>query len=225
MTRPVHSNQTAALRAERRWPMATAVMIVGFAFELLPADFRMFPSLSFVYPLFLAVFLVVLIVGDPGRIDRQRRWLRVTTGLMIATITLATAVEAVRLVVGILTQASFDSAGQLLGIGGIIWISNVVAYALWYWDLDGGGAAARANGSTAVPPAFVFTESSLPDLVPPGWYPQFVDYVALSFNTALAFSPTDVSPIRPWSKLMMISESLTSLALGALVIAYAVNVL
>lgn len=212
-------------RAERRWPMAAAVMVVGFAFELLPEDFRMVPGLSFVYPAFLAVFLIVLIVGDPGRIDRQRRWLRITTGLMIATITLATAFQAVRLVVGILTQASFDSAGQLLAIGGIIWVSNVVAYALWYWDLDAGGAAARANGDTSIPAAFVFPEHSMGDPVPSDWYPQFVDYVALSFNTALAFSPTDVSAIRPWAKLMMIFESLTSLALGALVIAYAVNIL
>lgn len=83
-------------------------MMVGFAFELLPSDFRILPDLSFAYPLFLAAFLLVLIVGDPGRIDRQRRWLRTTTGLMIATITGATAFEAVRLVVGILTQASFD---------------------------------------------------------------------------------------------------------------------
>ncbi len=213
------------MRAERRWPMALAVMVVGFLFELLPQDFRMFPGLYFVYPTFLAVFLIVLIVGDPGRIDRQRRWLRVTTGLMIATITLATAFQAVRLVVGILTQASFDSAGQLLAIGGIIWVSNVVAYALWFWDLDAGGAAARANADTTITPAFVFPEHSMGDPVPDGWYPQFVDYVALSFNTALAFSPTDVSAIRPWAKLMMISESLTSLALGALVIAYAVNIL
>lgn len=224
MTQPEFASRPR-MRAERRWPMAAAVMLVGFLFEMLPADFRLLPNLSFVYPLFLAVFLVVLIVGDPGRIDRQRRWLRVTTGLMIATITLVTASEAVRLVVGILTQASFDSAGQLLGIGGIVWVSNVVAYALWYWDLDGGGAAARANRDTSVPPAFAFPEQSLPDVVPRGWYPRFVDYVALSFNTALAFSPTDVSAIRPWAKLMMISESAVSLALGALVIAYAVNIL
>lgn len=213
------------MRAERRWPMALAVMVAGLLFELLPADFQMFPDQAFVYPLFLAAFLVVLTVGDPGRIDRQRRWLRVTTGMMIATITLVTAIQAVRLVVGLLTQASFDSAGQLLAIGGIIWVSNVIAYALWYWDLDGGGAAARAARDTTVPRAFHFPEHSLPDLVPAGWYPQFVDYVALSFNTALAFSPTDVSAIRPWAKVMMISESAISLALGALVIAYAVNIL
>jgi hypothetical protein len=213
------------MRAERRWPMAVAVMVVGLAFELLPADFRLFADLSFLYPVLLAALLVVLIVGDPGRIDRQRRWLRITTGLMVATITVATAFQAVRLVVGILTQASFDSAGQLLSIGGIIWVSNVVAYALWYWDLDGGGAAARAGRGTSQPSAFVFPEHGLPEVVPAGWYPRFVDYLTLSFNTALAFSPTDVSPIRPWAKLMMISESLTSLALGALVIAYAVNIL
>jgi uncharacterized membrane protein len=212
-------------RAERRWPMAAAVMVEGIGFVLLPQDFRVAIDASFVYPLFLLGFLVVLIVGDPGRIDRQRRWLRITTGLMIASITLVTAYGAVRLVVGILTQASFDSAGQLLAIGGIIWVSNVLAYALWYWDLDAGGAAARANTNTAVAPAFVFPESSMPEVVGPGWYPQFVDYLALSFNTALAFSPTDVSAIRPWAKLMMISESLVSLAVGMLVIAYAINIL
>ena len=212
-------------RAERRWPMAAAVMVEGIGFVLLPQDFRVAIDASFVYPLFLLGFLAVLIVGDPGRIDRQRRWLRITTGLMIASITLVTAYGAVRLVVGILTQASFDSAGQLLAIGGIIWVSNVLAYALWYWDLDAGGAAARANTNTAVAPAFVFPESSMPEVVGPGWYPQFVDYLALSFNTTLAFSPTDVSAIRPWAKLMMISESLVSLAVGMLVIAYAINIL
>jgi len=225
VTENLQSAGPTVRRAEKRWPMAAAVMIVGIAFAVLPEDFRFLADQSFLFPVFLAVFLGILIVGDPGRIDRQRRWLRITTGLMIATITLVTAFQAARLVIGILTQASFDSAGQLLGIGAVIWLSNAVAYALWYWDLDAGGAAARAQEDTSVRPAFLFPESSMPGLVPPGWYPQFVDYLALSFNTALAFSPTDVLPIRPWAKLMMISESLVSLALGALVIAYAVNVL
>jgi len=38
------------------------------------------------------------------------------------------------------------------------------------------------------------------------WYPKFVDYFHLSFTTAAAFSPTDVSAIRPWAKLMMMAE-------------------
>ena len=210
-------------QGERRWPMAAAVVSVGVLQELVPADFRVLPR--FVYPIFLLCFLGVLIIGDPGRIDRQRRWLRVTTLLMTGLITVVTAVSAVRLVVGILTNATFSTASQLLIIGGCVSLTNVIAFALWYWDLDAGGAAARAAGSTPIGPAFFFPEMRLPEFVGASWYPKFADYLVLSFNTALAFSPTDVSAIRVWAKLMMIFESLVSLALAALVIARAINIL
>jgi len=203
--------------------MATAVVSVGILQELVPDDFRVLPRL--VYPILLILFLAVLIVGDPGRIDRQRRWLRVTTLLMFGIITLVTASAAVRLVIGILTDASFTTASQLLIIGGCIWLTNVIAFALWYWDLDAGGAAARAVRSRPTGPAFVFPEMTMPEYVPASWYPTFADYLVLSFNTALAFSPTDVSAIRVWAKLMMIFESIVSLALAALVIARAINIL
>jgi hypothetical protein len=211
------------VHAEPRWPMALAAVVAGVLHEFLPADFRAAPRAYFLA--FILVFLVVLIVGDPGRIDRERRWLRVTTGLMIGLITVVNAASAVRLVNGILTGAAFDTAGGLLVIGGVIWATNVIAFALWFWDLDGGGAAARAAGSTRVPRAFVFPEMTLTEYVPPGWYAQFPDYLVLSVNTALAFSPTDVSAVRRWAKLMMVAESLISLALAALVIARAINIL
>ena len=203
--------------------MAVAALAAGIMHQFMPATFRVSPQ--WVYPTFLLVFLVVLIAGDPGLIDRQRPWLRVTTGLMIGLITVVNGVAAIRLVAGILSQRSFDTAGQLLGIGAIVWTTNVIAFALWFWDLDGGGAAARAARGNQANCAFVFPEMSLPELVPPSWYPKFVDYLALSFNTAMAFSPTDVSAIKPWAKAMVIVESLISLALAALVIARAINIL
>ena len=101
--------------------MAAAVLSVGVLQELVPDDFRVLPRL--VYPILLLCFLGVLILGDPGRIDRQRRWLRVTTLLMFGLITLVTASAAVRLVVGILTDARFTTASQLLIIGGCIWLT------------------------------------------------------------------------------------------------------
>ena len=200
--------------------MAAAVLGVGVLQEIVPDDFRVLPRL--VYPIILLSFLGVLILGDPGRIDRQRRWLRVTTLLMFGLITLATATAAVRLVDGIFTDARFTAADELLTIGGCIWLINVIAFALWYWDLDAGGAAARAAGSHPIGPAFVFPEMTLPQYVPASWYPTFPDYLVLSFNTALAFSPTDVSAVRVWAKLMMVFESMVSLALAALVIARAI---
>ena len=204
--------------------MAVAALGAVALHQLMPADFRISPH--WMYPAFMVGFLVILVVGDPGRIDRQRRWLRVTTGLMIGMITLVNAFSAARLVAGIFTKGkSFDTAGQLLIIGGVVFITNVIAFALWFWDLDGGGPAARAVRSPRHPTAFVFPEMSVPDLVPAAWYPQFIDYLALSFNTATAFGPTDVAAIRPWAKLMMIAEATISLTLATLVVARAVNIL
>jgi uncharacterized membrane protein len=203
--------------------MAAAVLSVGVLDELVPADFRVLPA--FVYPVLLTCFLLVLIIGDPGRIDRQRRWLRVTTLLMLAQITVATTIAAIRLVIGILTHATFSTASELLITGGCVWLTNVITFALWYWDLDGGGAAARAAASTPADPAFIFPEMTMPEFVPQSWYPKFADYFVLAFNTALAFSPTDVSAIRVWAKLMMLFESVVSLALATLVVARAINIL
>lgn len=205
--------------------MALAVLVAAGLYLMIPADFRIGEASAVGYPVLLVVLLGVLVLGDPGRIDRERRWLRVTTGVLIGIITLGVAVSAVRLVVGILDHADFSSPGQLLSLGAAVWITNVIAFALWYWHLDSGGPVARAHGSGEGRPAFRFPEHDIDVLVESGWYPQFVDYLALSFNTATAFSPTDVPAIRHWSKLWLMGESAISLVLAALVIARAVNVL
>ncbi len=210
-------------RGERRWPMAVAALTAGVLHLVLPSRFLLAPHWP--YPVFLVVFLLVLVAGDPGRIDRNRPWLRVTTGLMIGSITLVNAVAAARLVADILAAKSFGSAEELFATGAIVWLINVITFALWYWDLDGGGAAARAAATTRADPAFVFPEMTLPEFAPVDWFPQFADYLALSFNTATAFGPTDVSAIKRWAKMMMIGEALISLTLATLVIARAVNIL
>jgi hypothetical protein len=169
--------------------------------------------------------MVALIVGDPGRIDRQKTWLRVLTGVLIGVITVVNAGSSVRLVYAIITTEPFtNDANILLASGGIIWLTNMIAFGLWYWDLDRGAVAARALG-TSTSPAFVFPEMLNPGLVRDSWYPSFVDYLHLSYSTSMAFSPTDVSAIKPWAKLMMMAEETISLVVGILVVARAVNIL
>jgi len=192
----------------------------GFAEEFRVARFAQFG-----YPIFLLVLLVILIIGDPGRIDREIRWVRVVTGVMIAFITIMSAVSAMRLVKGLLEGSAFSSPGQLLAIGSVVWLTSVIAFALWYWHIDAGGPAARAAGREQYPDSFRFPEQVHAPGEDRSWYPQFIDYFALSFNTSTAFSPADVSPIRHWAKLMMILEAAISLTLVALVVARAVNVL
>lgn len=207
---------------EHRWPMAVAVLTAAVLHALLPEELRLQQSPWLPWVAF--VLLGVLIIGDPGRINRVRTWSRVTTDVLIGFITLANSYAAVMLVVGIVDNASFETPRELLFAGGAVWITNVIAFALWFWDLDRGGAAERARGSRRTP-AFVFPEMQHTQHVRPGWYPTFIDYLAFSFATATAFSPTDVSAVKPWAKALVVMESLLSLALATLVIARAINIL
>jgi len=204
--------------------MAAAVLLSGVLRLFLPDQLRLHDARP-AFVVVLVVLMATLIIGDPGRIDRDRTWLRVLTGMLIGVITLVNAGSSVRLVYSIVRAEPFtNSANTLLASGAVIWVTNVIAFGLWYWDLDRGGPAARAHGS-AVSPAFVFPEMSNPELVRAGWYPSFVDYLHLSFNTSMAFSPTDVSAIKPWAKLMMMAEEAISVVVGILVVARAVNIL
>ena len=108
--------------------------------------------------------------------------------------------------------------------GGAIWLTNVIVFALWYWEVDRGGPAARAN-ARKTHPDFLFAQMSSPELVDKDWEPTFVDYLFLSFTNATAFSPTDVLPLTRWAKLTMMLQSAVSLSTVALVIARAVNIL
>jgi hypothetical protein len=214
----------AAVRGEHWWPVALAIVAVVGLHVVLPPRYRLHPGwLIVAIPM---VLLVALIAGDPGRIDRQKTWLRIVTGVIIALITLANLYAAVRLVVDILSNNKLysNNAGGLLAVGGVIWATNVIAFALWYWDLDRGGAAARAHHPYRNP-AFVFPEMLHTDYATAGWVPRFVDYFSLAFWTATAVSPTDISAIRPWAKLLMMLEAAGSIVLIGLVIARAINIL
>jgi hypothetical protein len=213
----------AAGPGEHWWPVAAAIIVVAALHVALPARYRVQPA--WLFPTVLLALLAVLIVGDPGRIDRQKAWLRIITSAVIA-VTLANLLAAARLVVEILTNNKLfaNHPGGLLAAGAVIWATNVIAFALWYWDLDRGGAAARAHRPYDNP-AFVFPEMQHTDYVPATWVPRFVDYLSLAFWTATAISPTDISAIKPWSKLLMMMEASGSIVLAALVIARAINVL
>ncbi len=217
-------DRTPGDTGEPRWPMAAAVLATGLLRAFLPSQLRAGDS-RWLYLIVIAALLGILVIGDPGRIDRDKRWLRLTTGSLIALISVVNATAAIKLVVNILDTANFtNNAHVLLVSGAAIWLTNVIAFGLWYWDVDRGGAAARARGATEHP-AFIFPEMINPQFVLTGWYPRFVDYLHLSFTAATAFSPTDVSAVKPWAKLMMMAEESISLIVALLVVARAVNIL
>ena len=105
-----------------------------------------------------------------------------------------------------------------------MWVANNIAFGLLYWEIDCGGAAARAH-RLKPHPDFAFPQQLSPEVAPDGWRPRFVDYLYLGFTNATAFSPTDVMPLTPRAKFPMLVQSLASLILLGLVVSRAVNVL
>ena len=202
--------------------MVAAVLTAMVLTLLLPEGLRLFPR--WVVPAIAAVLLIALIAGDPGKIDRRStklRWLSITlVAVLVASALLGTAELVDELING---GKDTDSAGDLLAAGAIVWGANNIAFSLLFWELDAGGAAARAHRIHAYPD-FAFPQHVNPDLAPPGWQPRFIDYLYLGFTNATAFSPTDAMPMAPWAKVAMAVQALASLALLGLVVARAVNV-
>ena len=116
-----------------------------------------------------------------------------------------------------------NSAGALLEAGAVVWLSNNIAFSLLYWELDGGGAAARIH-ETPRRIDLAFPQELNPILQSGDWRPRYIDYLYLGFTNATAFSPTDAMPLAPWAKLSMMLQATVSLVILGLVIARAVNV-
>ncbi len=139
-------------------------------------------------------------------------------------ISLANSWSAARLVVGLVRGTEGLDAGPLLLTGGAIWLTNVIVFALWYWEWDRGGPMARVMGHHQYAD-FLFVQMQSPETAPPDWEPVFLDYLYLSFTNSTAFSPTDVMPLSRWAKMLMMGQSTVSVSIVVLVVARAVNIL
>lgn len=216
-------SQTATkVRGERRWPVVLAVVISMLL--LIAQPHHVFPIMRWLIPAIEGVLLIVIIAMDPGRIDsRSTSARRFEIGLVIVMVSAAlygTAILIHDLVYG---SSVTDAAASLLKAGGNVWLGNVVAFSLLYWELDSGGPGVRAHHMPGSP-GFAFPQQLNPEVAPPSWRPRYVDYFYLSFTSATAFSPTDAMPLVPWAKLSMALESLISLLILGLVVARAVNI-
>jgi hypothetical protein len=217
----VDKGEPTEVIAEPRWHMAGAVAAALGLVVLLPDGERIGPP--WLLPLLAGLLLVALFAGDPGKIDRRSSTLRLISIALVSVLVLNSLWATGQLIDALINGGSeTESAGDVLAAGTTVWISNCLAFALLYWELDSGGAAARAH---RVPdyPDFAFPQQMNPDLAPAGWRPRFVDYLYVGFTNATAFSPTDAMPLASWAKIAMAAQSLISLALLALVIARAVN--
>jgi uncharacterized membrane protein len=209
---------------EPRWT-AAVVIAIGIALQIAVPNRLHLLRPAWVVPAVQGVLLLALVLANPHRIDRESRVLRTLSLTLAAILSLANGWSVALLAAGI-TDGSLGktSAKTLLITGVAIWLTNVIAFALWYWEFDRGGPVARAL-ATHPYPDFQFPQMTAPDMAPPHWEPNFADYLYVAFTNAAAFSPTDVMPMSRWAKMLMTVQSILSIVTVALVVARAVNIL
>jgi len=207
---------------ETRWPVLAAV-VVAIALQLvLPVRLVSGLGSRYLLPALEVLLLVVLLVANPGQINAEERRLRAVGIMLIALITVANFTSLIELIHALLYSSK--TGGRTLVYASVpIWLTNVIAFGLWFWELDRGGPAARQQ-PVHRRPDFLFPQMAAAG-ADPEWTPSFDDYLYTAFTNATAFSPTDTMPLTGWSKLLMALQSLASLITVAVVISRAVNIL
>jgi len=215
------------LSAAPRWPASLAVLVALALYVGLPEKLILLPVLRWLVPALEVAVVIPLTVVAPHRKRDEPRWQRYTAVALIALIN-AVNVLSLALLVHELLQGKANgqaiSGGQLLVSSVLIWLTNVIVFALWYWELDRGGPDER-NHPAHRAPDFLFPQMVTPHCAARRWAPSFLDYLYVSLTNATAFSPTDTMPLTPWAKALMTIQALASLLTIVLVAARAVNIL
>lgn len=211
-----------ATSPENRLPVVAAILVAVTLQLLLPDRYGLRPR--WLIPGLEIVLLVILSALNPVRLNRSTRLGRLASIGLVGAITIDNAISAAGLDYSILKGHTGQDAVGLLGSGAAIYATNVIAFGIWYWELDRGGPFARASGTRPYPD-FLFPQMTDPHLASPDWEPLFFDYLYVSLTNVFAFSPTDTMPLSRWAKALMSFQSIIALSTTALVVARAVNVL
>jgi hypothetical protein len=213
-------------------PAAVAILVALLLYVLLPQQLILGPR--FVVPVLELALFVPLLAGNPRRMTRESTLLR---KLAIALLLVIAATNTVAL--GLLVHelvAGKAQGKELLLAAGQVWATNVIVFAMAYWELDRGGPVRRTQSpGRELPPAdFRFPQDEDHDAIAEvaarssaksGWTPGFLDYLYVSITNSSAFSPTDTMPLSHRAKMLMAAESVSALMLSVLVISRGVSLL
>jgi hypothetical protein len=210
-------------RRDPFWP-AQITVLAAIALSLaLPSKLSV-PGKVWLIPTIEAVLLAGLVASTPWRGERRPMRRHVALGL-VGLVTASNLVNLILLVHHVLHPSTAPGLGRELILGGTeIWVTNVLLFTVWYWELDRGGPIARQQ-IECPPPDFLFPQMAEVSLGGMNWRAGYLDYLYTSFTNATAFSPTDTMPLTPMAKLLMAAQSLASLVTIGMVFARAVNIL
>ncbi len=210
-------------KPEPRWQAVLAFIAVGAIYLALPRALVVGPI--WLLPTLILVLLVPTVVSH--RIGRHS--LNRVLGILINGITTLALIGSVILLVRALPSHKEEPL-QLLFSGGLLWLTNVIVFTLWYWRLDGGGPGLRHERHEFGSCSFLFPQMQIEKsergrFKVEGWRPRFVDYLFVAFTQSSTFGPTDAPLLARWAKVLVMVQVLISLTIVVLLISRAVGVL
>ena len=229
---PARRAKDGSTRPEHRWPVLIGIGAAIALNALMPAQVQFLPT--WILPTIFSLLVIPLVIVNPRRLSLETtwsRWLSIGLSVALAAANQVTIILTIRELLG----GSTTGADVLLAALQV-WVTNVIAFGLVYWELDRGGPVARRVEGLRDDAVrdFRFPQQDesgptrrhdVPAASASTWEPGFVDYAYFSLSNMMAFSPTDVMPLTPRAKILMGYQALTGFILLALVISRAVNVL
>jgi hypothetical protein len=213
---------------ESRWPVLVALIVAILMQRVIPVRYTVVPR----WPLITmeALLVVILLIINPVRLTRSTKVGAVASVLLLAAITIDNSASAIVLDYNIVTGKVSNNPEVLLGSGAAVFITNIIVFGVWYWEMDLGGPFGRAapldeRNPKRRYPDFLFPQMDVRHIAPDQWEPRFLDYLYVSITNVMAFSPTDTMPLTHRAKAMMTVQALVAVSTIALVFARAVNVL
>jgi hypothetical protein len=210
----------ATVTPEPRWPASVALVVCVGLYVILPNRLVIGPH--WLRPVIVALPLAPLSARKHRHPD-ESIWIRHATIGLIALMTLANVVS-MALLVHHLLNTTVTQGRNLVYAAVAVWLTNVIVYGLWFWEVDRGGPHRRASGEKLLPD-LQFPQMENPGLAPEHWRPRFTDYLYTSFANGTSFAPADAMPLTWRAKALFTSESVVSLITIAIVAARAVNIL
>ena len=209
--------EKAIAKMASRWASIVGILSTGVLYAFLPQRLRIGPNwLLLVIEIVALLPLVIVLLIQP---EFSNRAIRIYVMILLGIVTLALAISILLLIISLPTNRH---AADLLGSAAVLWSVNILVFALWYWEIDGGGPMKRhQSGHQAAD--FMFPQQVNGN--DGNWAPHFLDYLFLAFTGSTALSPADTYPLTRPAKTLMMIEALLSLTIIVLLAARAVNIL
>ena len=208
-------------RVEAAWHSQFTILVaIGLQLAL---PNRLATGPTWLLPTLEGALLVGFTLATPRQLEHEHTVRRRVALILTAFVSFANISSLVLLCRDLLQHGS-PNGRQLIVSGALIWLTNVLIFGLWYWEIDRGGPGKRAAGHDDAPD-LLYPQMTDDRIEPLDWRPQLLDYLYVSLTNAAAFSPTDTLPLTQRAKAMMGLQSLVSLVTIGLVLARAVNIL